>query len=325
MSMEPKMNFLASLEKSLAEAVTAAELPGVMRRIRDALDGYEMTQREEYRGEDDLLKIYTSAMVVQGRSQKTIDRYVYIIKRLTTETGVPAGRITIHHIWAWLAKEQDRGIRDTTLEGYRQVFSAYFGWLQRESLIDRNPTANLGAIKCAKVRKEAFVEVDMEKLKRECRDPRDLAIVLFLRSTGCRISEAVGLNREDVDLQGLSCVVRGKGNKERRVYLDSIAGLALKEYLGGRKDDLPALFIGKRKERFTPSGVRRMLKRVAERAGVENVHPHRFRRTLATSLSRHGMPIQEVAAILGHEKIDTTMRYVEMDDDNIRSAYRRYA
>lgn len=230
MSMEPKMNFMASLEKSLADAVTAAELPGVMRRIRDALDGYEMTQREEYLGEDDLLKIYTSAMVVQGRSQKTIDRYVYIIKRLTTETGVPAGRITIHHIRAWLAKEQDRGIRDTTLEGYRQVFSAYFGWLQRESLIDRNPTANLGAIKCAKVRKEAFVEVDMEKLKR-----------------------------------------------------------------------------------------------VAERAGVENVHPHRFRRTLATSLSRHGMPIQEVAAILGHEKIDTTMRYVEMDDDNIRSAYRRYA
>ena len=321
--MEPKLNFLSTVEQELEKILPAAEMNGVMRVVRNALEGFELGQKEEHGGEDDLLEMYTAALAVQGRSRKTIDRYAYIIQRLTRETGVPAGRITVHHIRAWLAKEQARGIRDTSTEGYRQIFTAYFGWLQREALIEKNPTTNLGAIKCAKVRKEAYAEVDIEKLKRECRNPRDLAIILFLRTTGCRVSEAVGLNREDVDLANLCCVVRGKGNKERKVYIDSVTGMALKEYLDSRTDAEPALFAGRR-GRLLPGGVRYALKEVAKRAGVENVHPHRFRRTLATSLSRHGMPITEISKLLGHDKLDTTMKYVVTSDDTVRDSYRRY-
>ena len=134
----------------------------------------------------------------------------------------------------------------------------------------------------------------------------------------------IELNRDAVDIEKLECIVHGKGDKERRVYMSPVAGMMLKEYLEKRNDDSVALFIGRGGKRLQPGGVRCMLKKVADAAGLENVHPHKFRRTLATSLTRHGMPIQDVATILGHEKIDTTMQYVVMNDDDVKIAYRRY-
>ena len=147
----------------------------------------------------------------------------------------------------------------------------------------------------------------------------------FLSSTGCRISEMTGLNVEDVDLEKLECVVHGKGNKERMVFLSAVTGMLLGEYLKTRKDSNPALFVGKRKERLEPGGVRSMLKKLGADAGVDHVHPHKFRRTFATELTRHGMEIQKVANILGHEKLDTTMQYVVLNKEDIKSDYRRFA
>lgn len=326
MSMSARKDYLTALEKRLREMVTAAEMERILSAAADVLDdGYQVTEAPGTdAGEDDLLGYYLDALGVAGRSPKTLARYRYVIRRLLADTGVPVRRITIHHIRGWIAKEQARGIADSSLEGDRQVFSAFFGWLQRESLIEHNPTANLGAIRTARKRREAYTEADLERLRRSCRNQRDQALVAFLASTGARVGEVTGLNRGDVDLARLSCVVRGKGNKERRVYLDEVAGMLLQDYLDSRTDGDPALFLGRR-GRLLPGGVRYMLKRLAARAGVENVHPHRFRRTLATSLTRHGMPIQEVANLLGHDKIDTTMKYVVMDDEGIRSSYRRYA
>ena len=146
----------------------------------------------------------------------------------------------------------------------------------------------------------------------------------FLMATGCRISEMVGLDRDQVNLDWMECTVLGKGNKERTVYLDEIAVLTLREYLDGRKDTEQALFLGKRKMRLLPGGVRVMLQQLGERAGVEKVHPHKFRRTRATNLIRHGMPIQEVATILGHEKLDTTMQYVVMDQAGVKSNFNKF-
>ena len=133
------------------------------------------------------------------------------------------------------------------------------------------------------------------------------------------------LNRGDVDLTRLECTVLGKGNKQRTVYFGPVAGMVIREYLEERKDSDPALFIGKFGERLQPGGVRTMLKRIGSEAGVEHVHPHKFRRTRATTLIRHGMAVQDVAAILGHEKIDTTMKSVVMDQKQVKSAYERYA
>ena len=293
--------------------------------MADVLEGFDVRETQVMEEKDDLLECYIDAMRVQGRSEKTLARYRYVIERMMKDVNVPTRRITVYHLRGYLSKMKDNGKQDSTMEGIRQVFSAYFNWLQRESLIDRNPTANLGAIKVGKRQKKTFTDIDMEKLSRSCKCKRDRAIIAFLASTGCRVSEVTGLDRDAVDLDQLTCVVHGKGNKERRVYLDGVTGMLIRAYLAERKDEDPALFVNRYNVRMNPDGVREMLNRVAEEAGVEHVHPHKFRRTLATNMARHGMPIQEVARILGHDKIDTTMRYVVLDDEDIKHEYRKFA
>ena len=326
MAIEAKVSFLTKAEARLTSELTVEAMGKVLSALAEVLDGYEM--HEIVSGDDrndDLLDCYLAALKIQGRSQKTVDRYAYIIGKLLQAVGVPVRQITVYHLRNYLAAEKDRGVADSTLEGKRQIFSAYFNWLQRESLIDKNPVANLGTIKCAKKQKKIYSEVEIEKLKMNCKTLRDRAIISFLESTGCRISEVTGLNRDSVDLTRLECVVHGKGNKDRTVYLDAVTGMLISDYLASRKDDSEALFVGLRGERLLPNGVRYMMTELAKHAGVDHVHPHKFRRTLATNLARHGMPVQEAAAVLGHEKLDTTMKYVVLDSEDVKNAYRRYA
>lgn len=173
--------------------------------------------------------------------------------------------------------------------------------------------------------KVTFSSVDIEKLKEKCTCSRDKAIICFLLSTGCRISEVTQLNKSDIDFQKKQCKVLGKGNKERIVYIDDVTILLLNRYFSERKDQSEALFVGKGTARMTPAGIRYMLRNLAEDANVENVHPHRFRRTLATNLIYRGMPIQEVAKILGHEKLDTTMKYVYLDNNTLKFSYNKFS
>lgn len=326
MAIDAKVGFLSQLETQFSKAVTADTMTRVLTIVSDVLEGYEMREVfTESEPNEDLLICYLDALKVQGRSPKTIERYRYVISKLLKTVGVPTRRITVYHLRTYIAKQQERGIKDTTTEGERQIFSAYFNWLQRESLIDRNPTANLGAIKCAKIKKKTFSEADIENLKNCCHTLRDKAIICFLSSTGCRISEVTNLDKDAIDFMGLECLVHGKGNKERTVFINAVTVDLLKKYFAERKDLNPALFIGKGNRRLQPGGVRSMLKVLEEESGVDHVHPHKFRRTLATELSRRGMPIQEIANILGHDKIDTTMKYVVLNDEDIKYSYRRYA
>ena len=326
MSIESKKTLLNNLERRLSEVLTASDMAKTMGALSDVLAGFDVQQIiTADPGNDDMLGAYISALQIEGRSVKTIERYKYLIKRLMASVGVSTREVTVYHIRRFLAEEKARGIADRTLESMRQVYSAYFNWLQRENLIQLNPTANLGAVKYAKKVKTTYTEVDIEKLKFQCESIRDRAIICFLLSTGCRISEMTQLNRGDIDFTSLEVTVLGKGNKERTVYLDPVAGMTIKEYLASRKDDEPALFTGKGSERLTPGGVRFMLRNLADKTGVDHVHPHKFRRTLATNLIRHGMPIQEVASILGHDKLDTTMKYVILDKTDVKNSYRKYA
>ena len=325
MAIEAKALLLKNLEQQLSTAITAADMSKVLSAVSDQLAEYSVEYATQEIRMDDLLDAYTAAMQIQGRSEKTIKRYRYLIGRMMEDVNVPTRSITVYHLRQYLAKEKARGISDRTLESTRQVFSAYFNWLHREQLIDTNPTANLGAIKYPKKIKVTYSEIDIEKMKFCCKTLRDRAIICFLLSTGCRISEMIRLNREDVDLNNLECTVLGKGNKERTVFLDSVTGMLIRDYLTQRKDDSPALFINKRKQRLSAQGVRAMMVKLANASTVDHVHPHKFRRTLATSLIRHGMPIQEVAAILGHDKLDTTMQYVVLDKTDVKNSYRKYA
>ena len=324
MGMAEKASFLSRAEKEMASFLTVENMDLALRKLSDILQDFDMYQLPTHEPEnDDLLKTYIDALRIQGRSEKTLRRYEYVITRMMTDTAVPTRQLTVHHIRNWLANEKARGVCDSSLEGYRLVFSGYFNWLQRENLIERNPMANLGVIKQMKKQKTIYSAVEIEKLNNACETIRDKAIIAFLRSTGCRISEMTGLDRDSVDLKNGECVVLGKGNKERTVYLDSVACMLIEEYLGQRKDEEPALFIGIRKERLQPDGVRYMLKTIAKKAGLTNVHPHKFRRTLATNMMRRGIQIQEVAHLLGHEKIDTTMKYFVINQDDVKHDFGR--
>ena len=329
MAIDAKVSFLGQIELKLADKLTTTDMSKCLGIIGDVLENFDMRECHGWGNEsdtDDLLDSFVSSMNVQGRSQKTIDRYVYIIKQFMDFAGVPTRKINVYHIRNWIANGKQRGLMDSTLEGLRQILSSYFGWLHREGLIEKNPVANVGVIKVAKKQKQIYSEIDLEKLYQNCDNLRDKAIIHFLASTGCRVSEMTSLDRNTVNLNSLECVVHGKGNKERVVYLDQVTGMFLKEYLQTRKDDSEALFVGKNSsERIQPNGIRAMLKTLSKKAGVEHCHPHKFRRTLATELTRHGMPVQEVANLLGHDKLDTTMQYVMLNKDDIKSSYRRYA
>ena len=325
MAIDAKMNFLSYTEQRLKSDVTASVMTKVLAVMSDVMQSFDMREIEVLGGIDDLVQCYLDALRVQGRSEKTINRYKYVINRLLQYLKIPVRQITVYHLRNYIAERKNNGLADSSVENERQVFSAYFNWLQRESLIDKNPISNLGTIKVPKKEKKTFSEIEMAKLNAGCETIRDKAIINFLSSTGCRISEMTELNRNQIHFDTLECIVHGKGDKERTVYMSSVAGMYLKEYINSRKDDDEALFLGQRRERLQPGGVRIMLNTLAKRTGVEHVHPHKFRRTLATELSRKGMQIQQISRILGHDKIDTTMKYVILNNDDVRASYRKYA
>ena len=324
MAIEAKVSFLKSLEKQMGAELTVNMMSRVLSMVSNVMEGYDMREINLQDEADDMLECFLQAMDVQGRSRKTIAHYRLILGKMLAEVKVPARRITVYHLRSYLAKEKERGLKDSTLAHHREVFSSFFGWLFREGLIERNPVINLGSIKVAKEQKQVFTDIDMEKMRQSCTRVVDKAIITFLASTGCRVAELVGLDRSALDLENLECVVRGKGNKERTVYLDNVTAMYVRNYLATRRDRCPALFVTRDRKRFQTGGIRDMLKRLEERSGVEHVHPHKFRRTLATNLARRNMPIQTIAAILGHEKIETTMQYIVMNRENTKMQYRQY-
>ena len=330
MAIEAKAGFLNRIEQGIAGDVTAAAMPRILAKIADLMELYDMTERpreETDERENDMLGAYLDAMRIKGLSKKTLWRYEYIMKRVLKDLKVGCRQVTVYHLRDWLTKEQKRGIAPSTLEGFRQIFSAYFGWLYREGLIVRSPTTNLAPIKVPKKKKKIFSQVELDRLHRAANGSlRDAAIISFLESSACRVSELCELNKDCVDLERGEVIVHGKGDKERMVMLSDVAVYQLRLYLKDRHDWNEALFLSEKKEqRLEPGGIRVMLNRVAAKAGVENVHPHKFRRTWATNAARHGMPIHQISALLGHEKIDTTMRYVILNDNDLRNSYRKYA
>ena len=329
MSLIDKQMLLRDLEQRLGEFVPGNLIPMITAQAGEAMAAYDVNALPDDRPDldsEDLLDAFLNAKRVEGRADSTIERYRYQLTRLRDDTGVPFCKMTVHHIRAYFTSERERGISSGTLEGNRQCYNAFFGWLHRENLIEKNPMTNLTAIKTPKVKRLPFTDVEIQKLISAAGDSlRDLAIITFLASTGCRISEACGADEDDIDWQHSCLTVTGKGNKQRTVYLDDLSVWYLTDYLKSRTDNSPALFVGRASERMTPGGVRAMLKQLEKRSGVENVHPHRFRRTRATSLIDAGMPIQDVKTILGHDKLDTTMTYVYIDEKNVASSFRRYA
>lgn len=326
---------LKEISNDLSDKMSATYTSAIMEVISDKIVRYDIEIAEPMGSDnekEEFLEAFIVAKRIEGKSDKTIERYTYIVRKFLDSCKVGPKSVTPYHIRRYLMEKKERGNSDRTLEGYRAVLNSFFGWLSREGMVHSNPVGNIAPISCAKKVRTPFTDVDLYKMAENCdicngsrcTSDRNKTIIAFLGSTGCRISEMCALNREDINLNDMECVVHGKGNKDRVVYIDDVTAMLLGRYLGSRTDDSPALFIGRGSDRLTPGGVRNMLKTIEAKSGVENVHPHRFRRTLATNLIGHGMPIQEVSRLLGHEKLDTTMMYCYVDQRSVKSSYQKY-
>lgn len=329
MGILDKKLFLADLQTRLDDFIPANTARQIIEQAADVLTSYDMSANPSADGgvdeSESLIRLFLDAKAVEGRSAQTIKQYGYVLENMRRGVGAPLSKVTVHHLRSFFMRERERGVSMRTLEGYRYVLQSFYGWLWREEIIPKNPTINLQPIRHPKVIRKPFSQVEIEQMKEAARTTRDKAIICFLLATGCRISEMCKLNTLDIDFQARAVTVLGKGNKQRRVYLDDVSILYLHRYFREREDSSEALFVGKGSSRLTPDGVRYMLKQIEKQTGIENVHPHRFRRTLATSLISHGMAVQEVAAVLGHDKLDTTMQYVYIDQRAVENAYRKYA
>lgn len=322
-----KQMLIQMLEDNLKSKLPATDIDIVRNTMMEVLPRFDVEQTEcnNRQKTNDIMQMFCDAKEIEGRSRNTIARYTYILNRFFSVENVDATDVMVFHIRDFFMKEKRRGISDRTIAGYRDVFSSFFGWLFNEGIIQKNPCLNVGTIKCRKEIRKPYTDVDIERMKEACNSQRDKAIIAFLLSTGCRISEVCALNISDIDFQRSECTVLGKGNKERTVFINDVASMLLQRYLNDRDDLSEALFIGKGSERLHPGGIRKMLKGIEDKSGVENVHPHRFRRTLATNLINRGMPIQDVAHVLGHDRVDTTMTYIYMDGGKVKSEYKKYS
>lgn len=329
MAAEDKQALLNALNKSLYDKLTGKDVDTVTNELLSVLTVFDVKQREptdKTTDTDELLKAFLDAKRAEGKSENTIEHYRYLIKRLMDVTHTSVNEVTVYHLRSYLTSEKERGMADKTLQGYRWVYSSFFGWLFKEALISRNPCANLGPVKCRKEKKKAFSETDLEKIREACHSLRDKALVNFLLSTGCRVGGGCGLNIEDLDFSTMEVHVLGKGNKERVVYMDFVTVLHLRKYLESRKDNNPALFVSERQPtRLTDGGIQESMRKLGRRADVEKVYPHRFRHTFATILAQRGMPIQEISVLMGHEDISTTMKYIDINQASIKNNLRRYA
>lgn len=277
---------------------------------------------------DRMLKKFLATKRIEGIAESTLLRYAEENKKLIRFLGKPLYEVSTYDIRFYLSYRRENSgkkLGNRTLDGMRRCYSSFFSWLSAEGLIGRNPCAAIKQIKYRKEVKKPYSAAEMEKLRRACGNKRDLALLDFLYCTGCRVSEVARLNIDDIDFENMECTVLGKGNKERTVYLSEVAAMNLGEYLASRKDGNEALFTGKGTERLGKNGIEVLLKRLGKKAGVINVHPHRYRRTLATNLLDRGMNIQDVAVILGHADLKTTQVYCYISQKNVKNAYSKYA
>ena len=274
-----------------------------------------------------LLKLFEISKSVEGCSARSIKYYIYLISKFLEKTNLPAKEITTDDIRNYLNDySNSSNASKVSMDNIRRVLSSFFSWLEEEDYIRKSPVRRIHKIKTLKAIKKAFSDENVENLKDACTYLRNKVIVELLSSTGMRVGELITLNRANIDFENKECIVLGKGGKQRKVYFDSKTKIHLKQYLESRTDDNDALFVSLFSpfKRLQISGVEIMLRKLGKKTEIDDVHPHRFRRTLATKAIDKGMPVEQVQVLLGHTKIDTTMHYAIVDQTNVKHSYRRF-
>ena len=327
-----KEKFIQEITSTMAEFLDIEQLATLNGVLLQAVSNYTITSDEESQHDSSasnlrLLEMFLSAKQVEGCSIKTAKYYEVTIKQLFKKMPKKVVNYTTYDIRAYLAVYQRKHKSSkVTIDNIRRIFSSFFSWLEEEDYIIKSPVRRIHKVKTGAQVKEVLSDENLETLRDNCTHIRDLAIIDMLSSTGMRVGELVKLNREDVNFSERECIVFGKGNKERIVYFNARTKIHLQQYLASRKDRNKALFVSLAKPhtRLGISGVECRLRKIGRNCKIARVHPHKFRRTLATMAIDKGMPVEQVQKLLGHVKIDTTMHYAMVNQTNVKLSHRKF-
>ena len=304
-----------------------------MSQLRKVLDytfrdiNVSSKNNEECSGNSELIDIFLSAKKVEGCSDKSMHYYRSTLNNAIRKIGKNIRHITTDDLRNYLNDYQlTSGATKVTVDNIRRILSSFFSWLEDEDYIVKSPVRRIHKVKVGKTVKETYSDEALEQMRDHCEGIRDLALIDLLASTGMRVGELVKLNRNDIDFENRECIVTGKGDKQRRVYFDARTKIHLQRYFAERIDDNPALFVSLLApyDRLQISGVEIRLRRLGRELNIPKVHPHKFRRTLATMAIDKGMPIEQVQHLLGHQSLDTTLQYAMVNQTNVKMSHRKF-
>ena len=319
---------ITAIQQDLAEVLTIDQMKVLIESLYKHLPMAEIKETPESSEEKpSLLPLFISAKRVEGCSEKSLQYYESTIRNMLAAINKPECKITTEDLRGYLDTYQQRGtVSKVTLDNVRRILSSFFSWLEDEDYIVKSHVRRIHKVKTGKTVKETYSDESLELMRDHCDNARDLAMIDLLSSTGIRVGELVKLNRADIDFDNRECVVFGKGNKERKVYFDARTKIHLQKYLGERTDNNEALFVSLTGpyERLQISGVEIRLRKIGKELGLQKVHPHKFRRTLATMAIDKGMPIEQVQQLLGHQSIDTTLQYAMVNQNNVKESHRKF-
>ena len=299
-----------------------------MKQLQESLlKRLEYEINEEVIENNEYLIMFLSAKQVEGCSQRTISYYQSTLEKMLSIIDLPVRKITTETVREYLRDYQSiNNCSKVTIDNVRRNLSSFFSWLEEENYILKNPVRRIRKIKVGVTIKEVISDEKIEIIRDSCKKSRDLAIIDMLYSTGIRVGELVNLDISDINFHERECVVYGKGDKERRVYFDAKTKLHLRRYLNDRSDSSKALFVtlNKPHKRLKISGVEISIRKLGRNIGLDNIHPHKFRRTMATRAIDKGMPIEQVQQLLGHQQIDTTMKYAMVNQNNVKNSHKKF-
>lgn len=319
-------NIIINIEQRMQEVLNNAQMEYLHKILIKFLET-ENSENQKGNSNEKMLEMFLAAKKIEGCSKKSLDYYQSTITNMLIKVDKNFKHISTNDLRDYLSNYQNKSnISKVTLDNLRRILSSFFSWLEEENFILKSPVRRIKKIKTAQTIKETYTDEVLETLRDYCHNDRDLAIIDLLASTGMRVGELVRLNKEDIDFENRECVVFGKGEKERKVYFDARAKIHIIRYLESRTDDNNALFVSllKPHKRLKISGVEIRLRELGRKLKLPRVHPHKFRRTLATKAIDKGMPIEQVQHLLGHTKIDTTLQYAIVNQNNVKISHRRY-
>lgn len=324
-----KQKIMEDIVQQMLPYLDNAQLHKLQEVLEHSLFEYEIAGRTIETEDDsqELINSFVYAKRIEGCSEKTLKYYRTTIEAMTEAINKGVRHMQTDDLRAYLTEYQEKhGSSRVTIDNIRRILSSFFSWLEDEDHILKSPVRRIHKVKTATNIKETYTDEELEKMRDNCEELRDLAIVDMLASTGMRIGEMVLLNKADINFNERECVVFGKGDKERVVYFDARTKIHLQNYIDSRIDDDPALFVTLRAPhtRIKISGIESRLREMGKALEIEKVHPHKFRRTLATMAIDKGMPIEQLQQLLGHKRIDTTLQYAMVKQSNVKQAHRKY-